>query len=97
MLALCYAELGATYPVAGGSARFPYYSYGPSVGFTAGWAAWLLASLAATLSAYTYRIRVEDEMLVAALSEPYAQYQREVGALILSLHTTAWGSSHTKT
>ena len=25
LLALTYAELGATYPVAGGSARFPYY------------------------------------------------------------------------
>ena len=28
-LALVYAELGATYPVAGGSGRFPYYSHGP--------------------------------------------------------------------
>jgi amino acid transporter len=43
LLALTYAELGATYPVAGGSARFPYYSHGPIVGFTAGWAAWLQA------------------------------------------------------
>lgn len=41
LLALTYAELGATYPVAGGSARFPYYSHGPLVGFTSGWAAWL--------------------------------------------------------
>src|SRR5215468_4059922 len=43
LLALTYAELGATYPVAGGAARFPYYSHGPIVGFTAGWAAWLQA------------------------------------------------------
>ncbi len=43
MLALTYAELGATYPVAGGSARFPYYSHGPIAGFAAGWAAWLQA------------------------------------------------------
>ena len=43
LLALVYAELGATYPVAGGGARFPYYSHGPIVGFTAGWAAWLQA------------------------------------------------------
>ena len=41
LLALTYAELGATYPVAGGAARFPYYSHGPIAGFTAGWAAWL--------------------------------------------------------
>src|SRR5215510_410466 len=37
LLALTYAELGATYPVAGGSARFSYYSHGPIAGFTAGW------------------------------------------------------------
>ena len=43
LLALTYAELGATYPVAGGCGRFPYYSHGPIVGFTAGWAAWLQA------------------------------------------------------
>jgi amino acid transporter len=43
LLALTYAELGATYPVAGGAARFPYYSHGPIVGFAAGWAAWLQA------------------------------------------------------
>src|SRR5215475_3201030 len=43
LLALTYAELGATYPVAGGSARFSYYSHGPIAGFTAGWAGWLQA------------------------------------------------------
>jgi amino acid transporter len=43
VLALVYAELGATYPVAGGSARFSYYSHGKVAGFTAGWASWLQA------------------------------------------------------
>jgi len=43
LVALTYAELGATYPVAGGPARFPYYSHGPIAGFTAGWAGWLQA------------------------------------------------------
>src|SRR5438477_12353651 len=43
LLALVYAELGATYPVAGGAARFPYYSHGAIAGFTAGWASWLQA------------------------------------------------------
>ena len=56
-LALTYAELGATYPVAGGSGRFPYYSHGPIVGFTAGWVAWLQAVFIApieVLAAVTY-------------------------------------------
>ena len=57
LLALAYAELGATYPVAGGSGRFPYYSHGPIAGFMAGWAAWLQAVFIApieVLAAITY-------------------------------------------
>ena len=42
----------------------------------------LAASLAATLAAYAYRIRVEDEMLVRRFGEAYASYRRQVGALI---------------
>ena len=57
LLALVYAELGATYPVAGAGARFPYYSHGPLAGFTAGWASWLQAVFIApieVLAAITY-------------------------------------------
>jgi amino acid transporter len=57
LLALVYAELGAAYPVAGGGARFPYYSHGPIAGFTAGWASWLQAVFIApieVLAAITY-------------------------------------------
>lgn len=42
-LALIYAELSATYPVAGGTARFAYFSHGPVAGFLSGWASWLQA------------------------------------------------------
>jgi amino acid transporter len=49
LLALAYAELGATYPVAGGAARFPYYSHGPIAGFAAGWASWLQAVFVAPI------------------------------------------------
>ena len=41
MLALVHAELGAAYPVTGGSARFPHIAFGPLAGFTCGWMAWL--------------------------------------------------------
>jgi amino acid transporter len=41
VLALVHAELGGAYPVAGGTARFPYFAFGTLAGFTAGWAAWL--------------------------------------------------------
>jgi amino acid transporter len=43
LLALTYAELGATYPVAGGPGRVPYYAHGPLSGFVAGWTGWLQA------------------------------------------------------
>jgi amino acid transporter len=43
VLALVYAELSATYPVAGGTARFAYFSHGPVAGFLSGWASWLQA------------------------------------------------------
>ncbi len=43
ILALVHAELGAAYPVAGGTARFPYFAFGTLAGFTAGWAAYLQA------------------------------------------------------
>ena len=43
VLALVFAELGAAYPVAGGTGRFPYFSHGPTTGFFAGWSSWLQA------------------------------------------------------
>jgi amino acid transporter len=49
VLALVYAELGATYPVAGGTGRFPYFSHGPVAGFIAGWASWLQAVMIAPI------------------------------------------------
>jgi protein-S-isoprenylcysteine O-methyltransferase Ste14 len=52
------------------------------VAFTSGSAPVLVASLLATVSGYLYRISAEDRMLVEALGEPYAQYRREVRALL---------------
>jgi len=43
LLALVHADLGAAYPVAGGTARYPHFAFGALAGFTAGWAAYLQA------------------------------------------------------
>jgi amino acid transporter len=43
VLALVHAELGSTYPVSGGTARFPFITFGGLGGFTGGWMAWLQA------------------------------------------------------
>jgi amino acid transporter len=41
VLALVHAELGSTYPVSGGTARFPFIAFGGLGGFTGGWMSWL--------------------------------------------------------
>jgi amino acid transporter len=43
VLALVHIELGAAYPVAGGTARFPRIAFGPWAGFAAGFMSWLQA------------------------------------------------------
>jgi amino acid transporter len=41
LLALVHSELGAAYPLAGGTGRWPRLAFGSLSGFTAGWVAWL--------------------------------------------------------
>ena len=60
LLALVYAELGAAYPVAGGAARYPYYSHGPIAGFTSGWASWLQAVFIAPIEVIAVLIYVDS-------------------------------------
>jgi amino acid transporter len=43
VLAFVHAELGAMYPVAGGTARFPHYAFGSLAGASFGWFSWLQA------------------------------------------------------
>ena len=43
LLALVHAELGSTYPVSGGTARFPYMVFGSLGGFSGGWMAFVQA------------------------------------------------------
>ena len=43
LLALVHAELGSTYPVSGGTSRFPYMIFGGLGGFTGGWMAFIQA------------------------------------------------------
>jgi amino acid transporter len=42
-LAFVHAELGAMFPVAGGTARFPHYAFGGAAGASFGWFTWLQA------------------------------------------------------
>jgi amino acid transporter len=49
LLALAHAELGAMWPVAGGTARFPHSAYGGAVGASFGWFSWLQAATVAPI------------------------------------------------
>ena len=56
-IGLVFAELGAMFPVSGGVARFPHYSFGSFASFTLGWVTWLAAAVVApieVLGAITY-------------------------------------------
>jgi protein-S-isoprenylcysteine O-methyltransferase Ste14 len=52
------------------------------LGLASGNAGVFLATVIATMAAYTYRIRVEEEMLVIAFGDSYERYRREVPALL---------------
>jgi amino acid transporter len=52
LLALVHAELGAQYPVAGGTARFPHLAYGPGAGISFGFFSWLQAVTVPPIEAF---------------------------------------------
>jgi amino acid transporter len=52
ILALCHAELGGMYPVAGGTARFPHLAFGPGAGISFGFFSWLQAVTVAPIEAF---------------------------------------------
>ncbi|HEY9243637.1 MAG TPA: APC family permease [Streptosporangiaceae bacterium] len=52
ILALVHAELGAMYPVAGGTARFPHFAFGSIAGISFGWFSFLQAVTVAPIECF---------------------------------------------
>jgi amino acid transporter len=52
ILALVHAELGAMFPVAGGTARFPHLAFGSGAGISFGFFSWLQAVTVAPIECY---------------------------------------------
>jgi amino acid transporter len=52
ILALVHAELGAMYPVAGGTARFPHFAFGSGAGISFGFFSWVQAVTVAPIEAF---------------------------------------------
>ena len=54
LLALCHAELGAMYPVSGGTARFPHFAFGSVSGIWFGFFAYLQAVTIAPVECFAF-------------------------------------------
>jgi amino acid transporter len=52
ILALIHAELGAMYPVSGGTARFPHFAFGAVAGMSFGFFSWLQAVTVAPIETF---------------------------------------------
>lgn len=72
LLALVHSELGAAYPLAGGTGRWPRLAFGSLGGFTAGWVAWLQAVTIAP---------IEVEAALSYLDHKWHGLINEAGAL----------------
>ncbi|HEY6425138.1 MAG TPA: APC family permease [Pseudonocardiaceae bacterium] len=72
LLALVHSELGAAYPLAGGTGRWPRLAFGTLGGFTAGWVAWLQAVTIAP---------IEVEAALSYLDHQWHGLINDVGAL----------------
>jgi amino acid transporter len=69
VLAVVHAELGAAYPVAGGTGRFPHYAFGTVAGASFGWFSWLQAVTVAP-------IEVMATLNYAAVHLPWLQHAK---------------------
>src|SRR5215471_21411603 len=54
ILALCHAELGAMYPVSGGTARFPHFAFGSLAGIGFGFFAYMQAVTIAPIECFAF-------------------------------------------
>jgi amino acid transporter len=54
VLALCHAELGAMYPVSGGTARFPHFAFGSLAGVGFGFFAYMQAVTIAPIECFAF-------------------------------------------
>ncbi len=54
LLALCHAELGAMYPVSGGTARFPHFAFGSMAGIGFGFISYMQAVTIAPIECFAF-------------------------------------------
>jgi amino acid transporter len=77
ILALIHAEIGAMYPVAGGTARFPHFAFGTVAGTSFGFFSWLQAVTVAPIECFAVM--------------QYGQYWFEGGSVKLTIFNSTTG------
>jgi amino acid transporter len=87
LLALVHAELGSTYPVSGGTARFPYMIFGGLGGFTGGWMAWIQAVTIAPIE-----VEATLSHLAAKFGNHFIVYSNNNSGTTLTGAGIAWGA-----
>ena len=71
VLALCHAELGAMYPVSGGTARFPHFAFGSVAGIGFGFFSYVQAVTIAPIECFAFM-----QYAVLLLAEPLSTRRR---------------------
>ena len=87
LLALVHAELGSTYPVSGGTARFPYMVFGGIGGFTGGWMAFIQAVTIAPIE-----VEATLSHLAAKFGPHFIVYANNNTGTTLTGTGIAWGA-----
>jgi amino acid transporter len=78
MIALCYAELGTMFPLAGGVVRFPHMAFGSFASYTAGWITWVAL---ATTAPIEVEAALQYATKYAAFTEPHVVDGEDVHTL----------------
>jgi amino acid transporter len=74
LIGLCFAELGAMFPLTGGVIRFPHLSFGSFASYTMGWITWIAVATVAP-------IEVEGALQYATKYAPFTAEHGDVHTL----------------
>jgi amino acid transporter len=86
LIALCYAELGTMFPLAGGVVRFPHMAFGSFASYTSGWITWVAV-------ATTAPIEVEAALQYATKYADFTKSHMVDGEEVHTLTTLGYGAA----
>ncbi len=84
LIGLCFAELGAMFPLTGGVIRFPHLSFGSFASYIMGWVNWIAAAAVAP-------IEVEGALQYATKYAPFTNAREVHGETVHTLTPLGYG------